>query len=149
MVLRPRSASSKRRSSSTIRFVRPRWTPGKNFAPHRENIRKRKIRMSNPVLWDLDSRGVATVTLNRPEVNNAYDAGLINGVLAAMDELGQRPSLRVVVLKGNGRHFQAGADLKWINGVRPKSAQENEAVSRATSEAGQGGNPPPPPPGAA
>ena len=62
---------------------------------------------ANPVLWDLDQRGVATVTLNRPEVNNAYDAGLINGVLAAMAELGKRPSLRVVVLKGNGKHFQA------------------------------------------
>src|SRR3954470_9725345 len=76
---------------------------------------------ANPVLWNLDERGVATVTLNRPEVNNAYDAGLINGVLAAMDELGKKPNLRVVVLKGNGKHFQAGADLKWINGVRPKS----------------------------
>ena len=92
---------------------------------------------ANPVLWDLDARGVATVTLNRPEVNNAYDAGLINGVLAAMDELGSKPNLRVVVLKGNGKHFQAGADLKWINGVRPKSAEENEVVSRATFEAVQ------------
>ena len=92
---------------------------------------------ANPVLWELDERGVATVTLNRPEVNNAYDAGLINGVLAAMDELGKQPSLRVVVLKGNGKHFQAGADLKWINGVRPKSTEENEAVSRATFEAVQ------------
>jgi methylglutaconyl-CoA hydratase len=88
-------------------------------------------------LWDLDARGVATVTLNRPEVNNAYDAGLIQGVLAAMDELGKKPSLRVVVLKGHGRHFQAGADLKWINAVRPKSSEENEAVSRATFEAVQ------------
>ncbi len=42
-----------------------------------------------------------------------------------------------MVLKGNGKHFQAGADLKWINGVRPKSAEENEAVSRATFEAVQ------------
>ena len=92
---------------------------------------------ANPVLWDLDARGVATVTLNRPEVNNAYDAGLINGVLAAMAELGKQPSLRVVVLKGNGRHFQAGADLKWINGVRPQSPAENEAVSQATFEAVQ------------
>src|SRR2546428_1578136 len=86
---------------------------------------------ANPVLWDLDARGVATVTLNRPEVNNAYDAGLINGVLAAMDELARKPNLRVVVLKGNGKHFQAGADLKWINGVRPKSAPEKQAGCRA------------------
>ena len=83
---------------------------------------------ANPVLWDLDARGVATVVLNRPEVNNAYDAGLINGVLAAMDDLGSKPHLRVVVLKGNGKHFQAGADLKWINGVRPKSAEDRKSV---------------------
>src|SRR4051812_12638420 len=88
----------------------------------------------SPVLWTLDARGVATVTLNRPEVNNAYDGALIAGVLAAMDDLGSKPNLRVVVLKGNGKHFQAGADLKWINGVRPQSPAENEAASRATFE---------------
>jgi methylglutaconyl-CoA hydratase len=92
---------------------------------------------THPVLWTLCERGVATVTLNRPEVNNAYDAGLINGLLAAMDELSRKPLLRVVVLKGNGRHFQAGADLKWINAVRPQSPAENEAVSQATFEAVQ------------
>src|SRR6516164_453166 len=92
---------------------------------------------ADPVLWDLDARGVATVTLNRPEVNNAYDGALIQGVLEAMDELGKKPTLRVVVLKGNGRHFQAGADLKWINSVRPKSPAENEAASKATFEAVQ------------
>ena len=91
----------------------------------------------NPVLWNLDERGVATVTLNRPEINNAYDGGLIGGVLSAMDELGKKPSLRVVVLRGNGKHFQAGADLKWINAVRPKSPEANEAVSQATFEAVQ------------
>ncbi len=92
---------------------------------------------ANPVLWDLDARGVATVTLNRPEVNNAYDAALIQGVLVAMDELGKKPNLRVVVLKGNGRHFQAGADLKWISSVRPQSTAANEAASQATFEAVQ------------
>jgi methylglutaconyl-CoA hydratase len=91
---------------------------------------------ANPVLWNLDHRGVATVTLNRPEVNNAYDGALIQGVLAAIDDLARKP-LRVVVLKGNGRHFQAGADLRWINSVRPRSPDENEAASRATFEAVQ------------
>ena len=88
-----------------------------------------------PVLWNLDERGVATVTLNRPHVNNAYDGDLIQGLLAAMDDLGRKSSLRIVVLKGNGRHFQAGADLKWIDAVRGQSPAENEAVSRATAEA--------------
>lgn len=91
---------------------------------------------ASPVLWNLDPRGIATVTLNRPEVNNAYDAALIQGVLAAIDDLSAKAP-RVVVLKGNGKHFQAGADLKWINGVRPKSVEENEAASRATFEAVQ------------
>lgn len=92
---------------------------------------------SGPVLWNLDERGIATVTLNRPAVNNAYDGALIDGLLAAMDELAQGGKLRGVVLKGNGKHFQAGADLGWINAVRPRSPDENEAASRATFEAVQ------------
>lgn len=87
------------------------------------------------VLWEIDRRGVATVTLNRPEVNNAYNGDLIQGVLAAMDALGARPELRVVVLRGNGRHFQAGADLTWLRAVAVESPAENVRVSRATAEA--------------
>src|SRR5947209_13039141 len=90
-----------------------------------------------PVLWDVDARGVATVTLNRPEVNNAYNGAMIDGLLAALDALGAAPGLRAVVLKGNGKHFQAGADLKWINEVRKASPEENLRVSRATAQAVQ------------
>src|SRR3954463_4103464 len=90
-----------------------------------------------PVLWDVDARGVATVTLNRPEVNNAYNGAMIDGLLAALDALGAAPGLRAVVLKGNGKHFQAGADLKWINEVRKGSPEENLHVSRATAQAVQ------------
>jgi len=92
---------------------------------------------TGPVLWRLDERGVATLTLNRPEVNNAYDGDLIQGLLNAIDALAGAPSLRAVVIKGNGRHFQAGADLKWINAVRNASPEENVRVSRATAEAVQ------------
>ncbi len=84
------------------------------------------------VLWELDARGVATVTLNRPQVNNAYNGDLIAGVHSAMDALGAAPGVRAVVLKGNGRHFQAGADLAWISAVAQMSSEENHAVSQAT-----------------
>src|ERR1043166_4934407 len=92
---------------------------------------------SGPVLWSVDARGVATVTLNRPEVNNAYNGALIEGVLKALDALGGHKGLRAVVLKGNGKHFQAGADLKWINAVRKSAPEENLRVSRATAQAVQ------------
>ena len=85
-----------------------------------------------PVLHALDARGVATVTLNRPEVNNAYDEALIQGLHDAMDAL---TGARVVLLRGHGKHFQAGADLKWIARVAAQSEEENERISRATAMA--------------
>jgi len=48
---------------------------------------------------------------------------------------GHRGGLRIVVLRGNGKHFQAGADLSWITAVATQSAAENEKVSRLTAEA--------------
>ena len=92
---------------------------------------------TGPVLWNVDASGVATVTLNRPEVNNAYNGELIDGVLRALDALGAHQGLRAVVLKGNGKHFQAGADLKWIDSVRKSAPDENLRVSRATADAVQ------------
>ncbi|TSA12553.1 MAG: enoyl-CoA hydratase [Betaproteobacteria bacterium] len=86
------------------------------------------------VLWGLDKRGVASVTLNRPQVNNAYNGDLIAGVHEAMDALGAAKGVRVVVLQGNGKHFQAGADLAWISAVGRMSPEENDKASRATGE---------------
>jgi methylglutaconyl-CoA hydratase len=91
--------------------------------------------MTSPILTGVDARGVATVTLNRPEVGNAYNGAMIEGLLQAMDHLTGQGNVRAVVLKGNGKHFQAGADLKWIREVSSASAAENERVSRATAEA--------------
>src|SRR5580704_10232016 len=90
---------------------------------------------TGPVLRRVDERAVAHLALNRPEVNNAYDGALIDGLLAALDALGQVERLRAVVITGNGRHFQAGADLGWINAVRQSSREENIRVSRATATA--------------
>ena len=90
---------------------------------------------SGPVLWEVDARGVATVTLNRPERGNAYDGALIAALHAAVDALAPAPHLRAVLLRAAGRHFQAGADLAWIEAVRQASPEENLRASRATAEA--------------
>ena len=91
--------------------------------------------MTNAVVLDVDTRGIATVTLNRPHVGNAYDGELIQGLLSTLDELGARNDVRVVVLRGNGKHFQAGADLTWVRTIAAQSEAENVRVSRATAEA--------------
>jgi methylglutaconyl-CoA hydratase len=95
---------------------------------------------SGPVLWSIDARGVGHVVLNRPEVGNAYDGALIQGLLDAVEALSGSAALRALLVTGNGRHFQAGADLKWIDAVRVASPEENVAVSRATARAVQGLN---------
>jgi methylglutaconyl-CoA hydratase len=58
--------------------------------------------------------GVATVTLARPEVHNAFDEALIAELTRALKALDADPAVRVVVLAGEGRSFCAGADLTWM-----------------------------------
>lgn len=87
------------------------------------------------VKWEVDGRGVAAVTLNRPRVNNAYNGELVEGVLTALDALARERGLRAVVLRGAGKHFQAGADLAWLSDVAQREVAHNIAASRATAEA--------------
>src|SRR5674476_1639318 len=89
---------------------------------------------TDPVLWRVDERGVAYVTLNRPDVYNAYNGGMIAGLLSAYDALAGK-ALRAVVIAGKGKNFQAGADVNWLDQVRRSSPQENLAASRATANA--------------
>ena len=97
--------------------------------------------MSEPaVLHALDARGVATVTLNRPALNNAYNADLLQGPIDACATLAVDPAVRVVVIRGNGPHFQAGADLKWLRQIAAMDAATNLAASTATAAAMRGLN---------
>jgi methylglutaconyl-CoA hydratase len=84
------------------------------------------------VLSEVDGRGVATVTLNRPAVHNAYDHAVIEGLARALAALAASPVVRVVVLRGNGKHFQAGADLGFLRELAGKSLEEGLAFSRLT-----------------
>ena len=91
---------------------------------------------SDPVLWTIDERGVARVTLNRPEVFNAYNGELIAALLKTYDALAAKAP-RAVVITGKGKNFQAGADINWLDAVRRSSPQENLRNSRMTAEAVQ------------
>lgn len=62
----------------------------------------------------VDPRGVAWLTLNRPEVHNAMDAAMIGELTEMAGRLGRDPAVRVVVLTGAGRSFCAGGDLGWM-----------------------------------
>ena len=88
-----------------------------------------------PVLIDTDARGVLRVTLNRPAVNNAYDSAMIDALIAASASARANSDIRVVVLTGRGRHFQAGADLGWLDAVRPQGAAANLDASERTAKA--------------
>jgi methylglutaconyl-CoA hydratase len=89
------------------------------------------------VLLNVDDRGVATVTLNRPEVGNAYNAAMLDGVIGGLERLAGDKAVRCLVIRGAGKHFQAGADIRWLNEVAHYPPAENFAASLATTRAMQ------------
>lgn len=63
---------------------------------------------------ELDPRGFATLWLNRPEKNNAFNAEMIRELVLALDQVQSNKTLRFLLLRGRGKHFSAGADLAWM-----------------------------------
>ncbi len=63
-------------------------------------------------------RGVVTLTLNRPEVSNAIHQDMIDRLGAEFARLGRDDAVRAIVIRGNGKHFSGGADVRW-HGNRP------------------------------
>ncbi len=86
--------------------------------------------MADEVLVDIDDRGVATVTLHRPEVRNALDPATMTALQDALADLAGRPDLRVVVLTGAGNVFSAGGDLNWM-----RSGRDQDAAAHADDSA--------------
>jgi methylglutaconyl-CoA hydratase len=82
----------------------------------------------------VDPRGIATVTLNRPEVHNAFNDTLIAELTAAISELAAEEHVRAVVLAGEGPSFSAGADLEWMRRSGAYPPERNLADARAAAE---------------
>src|SRR3954470_7289736 len=70
-------------------------------------------------------RGVETVTINRPDVRNAFNDEVIAELTAVFLELGKRPEVRCVVLAGNGPAYCAGADLNWMKRMAGYTREQN------------------------
>ncbi|MES2282643.1 MAG: enoyl-CoA hydratase/isomerase family protein [Pseudomonadota bacterium] len=77
---------------------------------------------------------VATVTLNRPDVRNAFNDEVILEVTAAFRELGARDEVRCIVLAANGTAFCAGADLNWMRSMADYTREQNLADAGRLAE---------------
>jgi methylglutaconyl-CoA hydratase len=71
------------------------------------------------LLSAVDGRGVATLVLNRPHKSNSYDQPLLDALLDEVTRLGADASVRVIVLRGTGRHFSAGAEVGAAHAAAP------------------------------
>ncbi len=93
--------------------------------------------MADPVLLEIDARGVATATLNRPERGNAYDEDMLAAFNGGLDRLAGDAQVRALVLRGAGKHFQAGADIHWLGRAAQYPPDRAYAASHATTLAMQ------------
>lgn len=90
--------------------------------------------MSTTITVETDARGVATITLNRPEKHNAMSGEMIDDLDQAARHLGQDPNVRVVVLGGAGKSFCAGGDLNWMKQQMAADASERAASARTLAD---------------
>ena len=76
---------------------------------------------------------IAWVNLDRPEIRNALNDTLINELTEAFDWLNSRDDIRVIVVKGNGKAFCAGADLAYMKAMAGYSHEQNVADAERLS----------------
>lgn len=94
--------------------------------------------MSDPTCLSLRHEGpVLHVTLNRPEVRNAMSVAMVRELIAVLKAAETDGSTRVLVLRGAGGHFCAGADLKDMAGARARLNEDPDAVVKVNAAFGE------------
>ncbi len=73
--------------------------------------------------------GVTYVTMNRPDVHNAFNAQMIEELTAVFKKLNDDKSVQVIILQANGKSFSAGADINWMKSMAQATESENKADS--------------------
>jgi methylglutaconyl-CoA hydratase len=89
--------------------------------------------MTNTLEVTVENR-VAKVFLNRPEVRNAFNDGVITELAETFTRLGQDPGVRAIVLGGHGKAFCAGADLNWMKSMAGYGWEDNRADATRLAE---------------
>lgn len=82
--------------------------------------------MKDPVLLNILSNGIATLTLNREAQHNIFDMKMLEAMIENLDALSKNPKVKILVLQANGKSFCAGADLNWMRKSISDSQIENE-----------------------
>ncbi|WP_299666025.1 crotonase/enoyl-CoA hydratase family protein [uncultured Ruegeria sp.] len=90
--------------------------------------------MFETIALKTDERGVATLTLNRPEKHNALSAQMINELTQAAGQLARDESVRVVVLTASGKSFCAGGDLGWMQAQMAADPETRFVEARKLAE---------------
>ena len=78
--------------------------------------------------------GIATIMLDRQDIRNAFNEVMISELTEAFHEVGKMNHIRVIILKGKGKAFCAGADLNWMRDVSKYSYEQNYAESYRLSQ---------------
>ena len=90
--------------------------------------------MANEPLRLETGAGIARLTLNRPEIHNAFDDDLVRRLTETLRAVEADPAVRAVVLASTGKSFSAGADLNWMKRMAGYSEVENRADAQALAE---------------
>ncbi len=85
----------------------------------------------DPVLFSASPEGIATITLNRPEVHNAFNDDVIERLSDLFDDLSKQDDIRAVFIESTGESFCAGGDLNWMRQAANYTFEENRQDAEA------------------
>ncbi len=81
--------------------------------------------MTNDIIYT-ETDNIATITLNRVAKHNAFTSDIVVQLTQIYEKVNTQDNVRIVVLKANGKHFSAGADLDWMRSMKDFSREQNE-----------------------
>ncbi len=86
--------------------------------------------MFQTIKTETNKRGVHRITLNRPDVHNAFNATMIEELISAFTLAGQDAAVQIIVLQSEGKSFSAGADINWMQSMVDASQEQNREDSQ-------------------